>query len=1712
MKQGLRMRCRRITSGFLAFTMTAILVLGDAGAAFASTDGSKFYKDGSDLGGEGYSMATSSNASFKNHSEDEVVMSIFSSDDSDFRAGGTFFLDVHLKNETGTTITNGVLDFTGKKLRESGAYFEDPKEDVVSDGIIEIDEEPEEEGAGIQIQDLENDLIDGELDMASFDTSFAQDEEDGKDNAIEAGETGKKENKAEEKEEDEEELLQKLEGIELAPGQIYTARFVCEVDEDLEKAKNMHVNFRFRGETEEKKINKQEKFQYVANHLNMGEIRFEDGNEVKTGETVTMGIHTSMFDFDSILTNKKVEDELLASASNAGAATPSNAQTATPSNTDEDEEWEEEDNDDFVVDLGKVKYEIQMINAKLNDFEIRDALVSDANENMMVCSFRVSKKVNPGVYFGKVIQKTKEKSKTYTSSQGFALIVNGDGDVTLETKVEGSDAIVTVSGPVDSFPDADQLAVAAKEITVMSEEIAEDSDKMEQVQNAIEKKAQEENIDVKAFKALDIKLYADGQEVEPTGPIRVAFKNVKLEDKLASVEAAAEEATEEAAAEESKNPIAKLFEVFSADKGQKADEVVTAEEAVAKAAEENSESKVEVWHLPDESEEIGQTFEVSTDEETGDVVMDTDHFSIYIVVNTGLGGKDLKVHVEHWIDYNTIDGNATDASHVLLDTNTDDQGRRYGYYTKDDIYNRHTQTMEKKNHYRGKLYTPDEFSLPNGLEDQTIEGLSKVCLAKENKQWKNKNYWINEVWISNKTSNLNKQDWSGTVEKYYIERDKSTGNIVSVKNASGKNLGVNPKVTLTKDSVVRFWYKEKVVTEKYKQPVTFWDHNVGGTVPDGGGHNVGSNQGTNSSVNFTGSGRWKMGAGQPVSGNGSDWANTNKSPLGHLNKGNTADQATGITTGSGVERDYNNGYVIVKNEVKASLNSSGNLQYSDYIKQPKFFQETKSGSTYLTKQINGYNLGFKQEGDTYTLSTVYKGDGSEVSSINKLEKVKYSAHNNGSDTNIYSNEFWPLDDVESYPGKDSKGKGSDDGKAHNWHFAMRYDFGFKVGDYEGPINYYFRGDDDFWLFVDGKKIIDLGGIHSAVGESVDLRKVVDFTDREKEHKVSVFYMERGGYGSCCYMQFTIPNCSKSWPIPTVDKTSASVKKEWEDYSSPVRPTSIQVELVRREKRNNKPSSVVVVLDEKTLPINGKWEYTWDNLPVENVSNSNIKYIYEVREKGTPKGYIKSESTTNTITKIVNKLDPVKVNVTKTWNDDNDRDGNRPDKLKLELWWSKDGGKTWAVYPDSKAKVEVDVPKDSNSHTYTFSNLPKYSGNTEIQYRVYEMNGQSRLASKGATLTGNKGKNYTLDELKFDQADNGDVTAATSLKNSYVPETVERTVEKKWVDVPEYMENSIEVGLYEQDSTGLFQWEGGWEKPKNWQNPVTLKKDKNSSVKTATYTWTKLPKYRNHGTLIKYEIYELDKGQKIEGSGIHTFDGYNYKVEPGKQITYSENNGKVTVTNTLIKAKLRVVKFTEKNNLDKEGNEIDQKYKFLINVTEVNEGAERDYASLTLGQREDPEQYIEVIPTSTGKTFKIEEVVPMEYELVRMIGMTTSEWKNKAKGDAWVVNDSWQSSLQGFNDTVKAPSVKLMPGDDITVTVVNRPDHEGYFHHTYSVTNENAHGTGFYPIETNRYDEPHGNREADTKAPANPVAWLSTRDNGRKFGEEESLEGDEDLYA
>ena len=104
---------------------------------------------------------------------------------------------------------------------------------------------------------------------------------------------------------------------------------------------------------------------------------------------------------------------------------------------------------------------------------------------------------------------------------------------------------------------------------------------------------------------------------------------------------------------------------------------------------------------------------------------------------------------------------------------------------------------------------------------------------------------------------------------------------------------------------------------------------------------------------------------------------------------------------------------------------------------------------------------------------------------------------------------------------------------------MRYDVTFKIGDYVGPLNYKFTGDDDLWVVLDGKKIvIDLGGIHSAATGNVDLWQYIgdkeNLTEAQKQqtHTLTILYMERGAGASNCQMEFTLPSAK----IQQVDKT------------------------------------------------------------------------------------------------------------------------------------------------------------------------------------------------------------------------------------------------------------------------------------------------------------------------------------------------------------------------------------------------------------------------------------------------------------------------------------------------------------------------------------------------------------------------------------------------
>ena len=184
---------------------------------------------------------------------------------------------------------------------------------------------------------------------------------------------------------------------------------------------------------------------------------------------------------------------------------------------------------------------------------------------------------------------------------------------------------------------------------------------------------------------------------------------------------------------------------------------------------------------------------------------------------------------------------------------------------------------------------------------------------------------------------------------------------------------------------------------------------------------------------------------------------------------------------------------------------------SDYAIDYKASGNDKTEERYLRKVYKNYTLEFKRKGDTYTLNGVKNQD-------------------NGRFTGA-GNNFYPLNDVK-LPYEESE-------ISNNYYFGMRYDVTFKIGDYVGPLNYEFTGDDDLWVVLDGKKIvIDLGGIHSAAKGTVDLWQYIgeaaNLSEAQKQqtHTLTILYMERGAGASNCEMKFTLPSAK----IQQVDKT------------------------------------------------------------------------------------------------------------------------------------------------------------------------------------------------------------------------------------------------------------------------------------------------------------------------------------------------------------------------------------------------------------------------------------------------------------------------------------------------------------------------------------------------------------------------------------------------
>jgi fibro-slime domain-containing protein len=83
---------------------------------------------------------------------------------------------------------------------------------------------------------------------------------------------------------------------------------------------------------------------------------------------------------------------------------------------------------------------------------------------------------------------------------------------------------------------------------------------------------------------------------------------------------------------------------------------------------------------------------------------------------------------------------------------------------------------------------------------------------------------------------------------------------------------------------------------------------------------------------------------------------------------------------------------------------------------------------------------------------------------------------------IRNGGFYPLDFLTGCVASDTVGWGDQSGtNSHNYGFTsvLRYFF-----QYSGNEQLAFRGDDDVWVFINGRLAVDIGGVHNAVDGSV----------------------------------------------------------------------------------------------------------------------------------------------------------------------------------------------------------------------------------------------------------------------------------------------------------------------------------------------------------------------------------------------------------------------------------------------------------------------------------------------------------------------------------------------------------------------------------------------------------------------------------------------------
>ncbi|WP_128738392.1 Cna B-type domain-containing protein, partial [Lederbergia galactosidilytica] len=165
------------------------------------------------------------------------------------------------------------------------------------------------------------------------------------------------------------------------------------------------------------------------------------------------------------------------------------------------------------------------------------------------------------------------------------------------------------------------------------------------------------------------------------------------------------------------------------------------------------------------------------------------------------------------------------------------------------------------------------------------------------------------------------------------------------------------------------------------------------------------------------------------------------------------------------------------------------------------------------------------------------------------------------------------------------------------------------------------------------------------------------------------------------------------------KTSVTITKHWDDANNQdgIRPATIEVQLIADDESEGDP----VKLSEEN-----NWTHTWNELDAKASGKSIVYSVVEITEVPGYKTTVNDENHGNIIMTNSHTPEVTEVAGKKTWDDANNQDGLRPEKITVNLLANGE-------------KIDSVEVTERDDWKYSFTDLAKYKEGEEITYTVDE---------------------------------------------------------------------------------------------------------------------------------------------------------------------------------------------------------------------------------------------------------------------------------------------------------------------------------------------------------------------------------------------------------